>query len=82
MSGVKSVLSKEAISAECAHELDFLSGEFYELKKFWSEFNDALESYKYKPRKKKGKVVDLPGQQVLFDEPNDDSFQKDEKESH
>ena len=63
MSGVKSVLSKEAISAECAHELDFLSVEFSELKKFWEEFNDKLESYKYRERKKKAnKVKDLPGQ--------------------
>ena len=69
MSGVKSVLSKEAISAECAHELDFLSVEFSELKKFWEEFNDKLESYKYRERKKKAnKVKDLPGQQVLFED--------------
>lgn len=74
MSGVKSVLSKEAISAECVHELEFLTGEFSELKRFWEEFDEKLGAYKYRERKPKcNRAKDLPGQQVLFEEGETDS---------
>ena len=69
MSDVKSARSMEAIAGECAKEMSFLNGEFVELRKHWEEFGDALASYKYKARKAKRKgVVDLPGQQKLFDD--------------
>ena len=69
MADVKSDLSKEAISAECAHEAEFLRGEYAELKKFWSDFDSALSEYKYNVRKPKRKIpFDLPGQQKLFED--------------
>jgi hypothetical protein len=70
MTEVKSNLSREAIASECVNELAFLGGEFKELKTFWSRLNEKLEEYKYKPRKqKKKRIVDLPGQQKLFEDP-------------
>ena len=69
MSEVKSSLSKEAIASECVNEISFMRGEFNELSAFWKEFDEKLSAYKYRPRKsKKNRVVDLPGQQKLFDE--------------
>jgi len=70
MTEVKSNLSREAIASECVNELAFLEGEFKELKTFWARLNGKLEEYKYKPRKqKKKRIVDLPGQQKLFEDP-------------
>lgn len=69
MSDVKSARSMEAIAGECVNEMSVLDGELIALRKHWGEFGSALASYKYKAKKARRKgVVDLPGQQKLFDD--------------
>lgn len=69
MSGVKSDTAKEAIAAECVHELDSLSGAFADLNSAWSKFDESLGEYHYRFRSaKKKSPVDLPGQMVFSDE--------------
>ena len=82
LSSVKSDMARDAVIGECVRIVDSLSGSLANTVSIWSEFNSSLMSYRYKfGRKKKPKMVDLPGQQVLFDEPTDDEARKDGTES-
>lgn len=68
MAVVKSDLSKSAIAAECAHEVESLKGSFAALVSAWESFDKELGLYKYKGRARHHAPADLPGQMVLSDE--------------
>lgn len=68
MAVVKSDLSKSAIAAECAHEVESLKGSFAALVSAWESFDKELGLYKYKGRARHHAPADLPGQMILSDE--------------
>lgn len=66
---VKSDSAREAVMNECLRSIDGLSGSLVDTQSIWREFDETLCGYRYRfGRAKKKKVVDLPGQQVLFEE--------------
>ena len=72
LASVKSETLRDAALSELLKSLDLISVGLDSTKETWDMFDSALSSYKYKFGRVKINVVrDLPGQQVLFDDPID-----------
>lgn len=69
LSTVKSEAGRAAMLCECLKGLDLLSGSLADTYAHWEKFASALKDYKYRFKKTKAeRMLDLPGQQLLFAE--------------
>lgn len=82
LSSVKSDAARDSLIAECSHMADSLAGSLAHTVSKWNVFDAALTAYRRKFSKVK--IVparDLPGQQVLFEDPKEPSPPPDGKGS-
>lgn len=83
LAAVKSDALRDAALSELLKGIDRTLVSLDSTNETWDGFNSTLSSYKYKFRRVKTRAVkDLPGQQVLFDEPSNAESQTGGTENH
>lgn len=71
LSSVKSDAARDSLIAECSYMADVLADSLEHTMAKWRSFDETLNAYRRKFGKVKISLVrDLPGQQVLFDDPD------------